>query len=312
MDLDELAVGVVRALLVRGPGGAAGVDHGVRALAEHHARAARREHDRRGGERVYLDAGQVERGDAAAASRLVDHRRAELPLLQFPDAPRGLVAAHLFVEGVDELLARGRSGEGRAMEERAAEAAEVEESFRGAVERYAHAVEEEDDPRAGLAHRLHGRLVGEEVAAVDRVVEVSPGRVALPLPVDRGVDPALCAHRVRAFDRHDGEEVDREPRFGDPDGGHEAREPTPDDDEAGLGHGHARNAMRMANAVPYMTTKKPRHTARSVRCARWPTVMPHVTQKVQMPLVKWKTEASTPTRYAVNVIGSTIMRCMKP
>src|SRR5439155_19698539 len=101
---------------------------------------------------------------------------------------RRLWPADRLGERVARMLARGRAGEGRAMEERAPETAEVEEPFRRPAERHAHAVEEEDDPRPGLAHRLHGRLVGEEVAAVDRVIEVPPGRVALPLPVDRGVD----------------------------------------------------------------------------------------------------------------------------
>ncbi len=58
------------------------------------------------------------------------------------------------------------------MIERAAEAAEVQEAFGGAVEGDAHAVEEIDDGGALLAHELDGSLVGEEVAAVDGVVEV--------------------------------------------------------------------------------------------------------------------------------------------
>src|SRR5207244_6913802 len=65
------------------------------------------------------------------------------------------------------------------------------------------------------------------------------GRVALPLPVDRGVDPALRTDRVRALDGHDGEQVDGEPRLGDPDGGHQARQPAADDDEAGPQIGRA-------------------------------------------------------------------------
>ena len=67
----------------------------------------------------------------------------------------------------------------------------------------------------GLAHVLDGRLVGEEVAAVDGVVEVLAGGVALALEVLGGVDAALGADRVRALDRDDGEEVDRAAGLGD-------------------------------------------------------------------------------------------------
>ena len=232
MHLDELAVRVVRALLVHGARGAARVDDGVRALAEDHARAPRRQHDGGRGEGVDLHAGEIERGDAAAVARLVDDGGAELPLLELPHETGRLVAAHLLVERVDQLLPRRRAGEGGAMEQRAAEAAEVEQPFGRPVERDAHAVEEEDDRRPRLAHRLHRRLVRQEVAAVDRVVEVPPRRVALALPVDGGVDPALCTDGVRALDRHEREQVDGEPRLGDADRGHEAREPAADDDEA--------------------------------------------------------------------------------
>jgi len=45
---------------------------------------------------------------------------------RFADFAFGLVAADLFVESVEKLLAGGGSGEGCAMEEGAAEAAEVE------------------------------------------------------------------------------------------------------------------------------------------------------------------------------------------
>ena len=70
-----------------------------------------------------------------------------------------------------------------------------------------------------VAHGLHGRLVGEEVAAVDRVVEVLPGGVALALQVLGGVDAALGADRVRPLDRDDGEEVNVTSHLGNLDGG---------------------------------------------------------------------------------------------
>jgi hypothetical protein len=142
-------------------------------------------------------------------------------------------AAYLLVERVQQLLAGGCAGEGGAVEERAAEAAEVQQALRRAVEGHAHAVEQVDDGRPLLTHLLHRRLVCEEVAAVDGVVEVGPGRVALALEVLGGVDAALRAHRVRALDRHDGEEVDGAAGLGDLDDGSEAGQASSYDDDAG-------------------------------------------------------------------------------
>src|SRR5437588_13111506 len=97
----------------------------------------------------------------------------------------------------------------------AAEASEVEKTFGRAREGDAHSVEEVYDRGGHLAHLLDGRLAGEEVAAVDRVVEVLPGRVALAFGVDRAVDAALRTDRVRALDGHDREEFDRVPALRD-------------------------------------------------------------------------------------------------
>ena len=67
-----------------------------------------------------------------------------------------LEAAHLLVERVEELLPGRRAGERRAVEERAAEATEIEQPFRRAVEGHAHAVEHEDDARRRVAMPLTG------------------------------------------------------------------------------------------------------------------------------------------------------------
>ena len=126
----------------------------------------------------------------------------------FLTLPSDFVAADLLVERVEKLLAGGGAGEGGAVIEGAAEAAEVEQAFGSAVERDAHAIEEVDDGGRGFAHGLDGRLVGEEVAAVDGVVEVLVGGVAFALEVFGGVDAALGADRMGALDGNDGEEVD--------------------------------------------------------------------------------------------------------
>jgi hypothetical protein len=74
---------------------------------------------------------------------------------------------------VEQLLAGGGAGEGGAVVQGPAEAAEIQvQALGGAAESHAHAVEHVDDARRGLAHGLHRGLVGQEVAAVNGVVEV--------------------------------------------------------------------------------------------------------------------------------------------
>ncbi len=171
--------------------------------------------------------------DAAADAVVVEDGGEELPAFVLGDLAFGLVAADLLVERVEELLAGGGAGEGGALVERAAEAAEVEQAFGGAVEGDAHAVEQVDDGRALRGHVLDGGLVGEEVAAVDGVVEVLEDGVALALEVLGGVDAALGADGVRALDGDDREEVDGAAGFGDLDDGGEAGEASAYDDDAG-------------------------------------------------------------------------------
>ena len=134
------------------------------------------------------------------------------------------MAADLLVERVEELLAGGRARECGALVERASEAAEVEQAFGCPVERHSHSIEEVDDGGALRGHVLDRRLVGEEVAAVDGVVEVLEDGVAFALEVLGRVDAALRADRVRTLDGDDGEQVDLAAGFGDLDDGREAGE----------------------------------------------------------------------------------------
>src|SRR6266446_9758832 len=117
----------------------------------------------------------------------------------------GFVAADLLVERVEKLLAGGCSGERGTVVEGAAEAAKVEQTFGRAIERNAHAVEQIDNAGRGVAHGFDRRLVGEEVASVDGVVEVLPGGIAFAFQVLGGVDASLRANRVRALYGNDGE-----------------------------------------------------------------------------------------------------------
>ncbi len=111
-----------------------------------------------------------------------------------------------------------------------AEAAEIEQSFGGAVEHHTHAIEEINDRWRGLAHPFNGRLIAEEVAPVDGVVEMNPGRVALAFRIDGAVDSTLRADRMRALYRNDGEKIDVLAGLGEFDSSGEPRETTADHD----------------------------------------------------------------------------------
>src|SRR4051794_14672086 len=110
------------------------------------------------------------------------------------------------------------------MVEGAAEAAEVQQAFRCAIEGDAHAIEQIDDGRRGLAHVLDRRLIGEEIATVDGVVKVLPGGVAFAFKIFCCVDSALSAYRVRALYWDDREQIDGATFFRDLDHGREPGE----------------------------------------------------------------------------------------
>ena len=78
MYLDELAVGVQRALAVAARSSIASVDGGIGGLAEHCPAAARSDDHRIGGEGAYLHSGKVLRGHAAAHA-VVGYGGNELP-----------------------------------------------------------------------------------------------------------------------------------------------------------------------------------------------------------------------------------------
>ena len=201
-------------------------------LAEDGADAAGGDDDGVGREGADFHGAQVHGADAAADAVAVEHGGEKFPVLVLLDLAFGLVAAHLFVERVEKLLAGGGAGERGAVVERAAEAAEVEQAFGSAVEGHAHAIEQVDDAGRGFAHGLDRRLVGEKVAAVNGVVKMLPGGVAFALEVLGGVDAALRADRVRALDGDDGEQVDVAAHFGDLDDGGESGQSAANHDDS--------------------------------------------------------------------------------
>ena len=231
MDLQELGVAELRTLLIDGGDGGAVADRRRRAAAVDLARAARREDDDVSGERDDLHRVHVLRDDAAADAVLVLDDADELPELVLFHAALDFPAADLLVERVEELLARRGAGEAGALVLLAAEVAEVENALRRARERHAHAVEHLDELRRGLDHALDSELVGEEVAAVDRVIEMLVDGIMLALRVHAGVDAALGAEGVGALDGAVGEEVYLAAALANLERRHEAGEAAADDDD---------------------------------------------------------------------------------
>ena len=157
----------------------------------------------------------------------------EIPEFVLRDLAVDFPAADLLVEGIEQLLAGRRAGEGGALEQRAAEAALIAKTFRRAIERHAQPVHQVDDPRPPLGHFLDGRLVLQKVAAVDRVVEVQPLAVAL-LAGERvdAVDAALGADAVRPFDGREAHQIDVDAQFGQLHRGRQPGQPAADDHHA--------------------------------------------------------------------------------
>ncbi len=157
VNLDELAVGIVGALLKQGRlGGAVQATELVllpkRAPLPPVA--------------MMMASAEKERSSMERRSRAVMPRATPLESSTaernshpsyFFDLAVGLIAANLFVERVEKLLAGGGAGESGAMVERAAEAPEIEQALGGAVEGHAHAVEQVDNGRRRLAHGLDRR-----------------------------------------------------------------------------------------------------------------------------------------------------------
>jgi hypothetical protein len=105
-------------------------------------------------------------------SLVVEDGSQEVPELVLGHFARHAPTTHLLVQGIEQLLAGGRPGEGGAAEERAAEAALVAEALVGAIEGHSQAVQQVDNSRRPGDHFLHRRLMLQKLAAVDGVVEM--------------------------------------------------------------------------------------------------------------------------------------------
>ncbi len=179
MDLNELSIAVLGAGPIGAAGGSAGANHRHRRAAIDQSAAARSDDHGIGRKAAYLHRHEVLTHTAAADAIFVEDGRQEIPVFELPDLSLYCPAAHLIVEGVQQLLAGGGAGKGGSLVKRAAEAALVAKALRRPVERHAQSVHEINDLRAPIGHFLHGRLMLQEVATVDRIVEMLPFVVAL-------------------------------------------------------------------------------------------------------------------------------------
>src|SRR5437868_12095295 len=146
--------------------------------------------------------------DAAANAVAVEHGGEKFPVLVLCNFALGFVTAHLLIERVKKLLTGGGAGKRGAVVKCPAETTEIEQAFRSAIEGHAHAVEEVDDSRRGIAHSFDRWLVGEKIAAVNRVIKVLPGGVAFAFQILGSIDAALRANRMRPLHGDDREQVD--------------------------------------------------------------------------------------------------------
>src|SRR5215472_7696640 len=104
MNLDELAVGVVAALLVKRRLRRSGADYGIRRLAEDGANAAGGHDESVPRKSAYLHGAQVHGADTAADPVAVEHGAQKLPSLVLRNAAFGFVTADLLIERIGKLL----------------------------------------------------------------------------------------------------------------------------------------------------------------------------------------------------------------
>ncbi len=209
MHLDKLAVGVFRPLLIHRAGRRAGVHHGIGRAVVDNARPAGRQNDGVGPELLNGHGAQILGDDALADAVLVPDDAQELPELILFDLAVHFRPPRLLVQRIQQLLPRRRARIGRPVVLGAAEPPEIQQAFAGAVKHDPHAVQQIDNAGRMVAHMLDRRLVGEKVAAVNRVVQMLIGRIALAFRIDRAVDAALSADRMAALDGNKREQVYR-------------------------------------------------------------------------------------------------------
>src|SRR5262249_32196130 len=145
MNLNELTIRILRALLITRRDGAAGTDHRVRRFTEDQTRTTSGDNHSVSGKRLELECLQVHRDQSTTNLMIVEHQRHHFPVFKLSDFTADFVSANLFVESVEKLLARRRTGKGSAVMFSATKTTKVEQAFRRSREGNTHAVEQVND-----------------------------------------------------------------------------------------------------------------------------------------------------------------------
>src|SRR5690606_7693702 len=156
------------------------------------SRTTRSDYNRIGGKRPDFHRKEVLANATAANAVVVQDWPKEIPKFVLGDFAGRRPTPHLLVKRIQDLLACRSAREGRAFVQGAAEPPAIEKTFDRAVKRDAQSVQKVNHLGRPIRHFLDGRLVGQEVAAVNRVVKVLPLVVAgLAGQVVYAIDPAL-------------------------------------------------------------------------------------------------------------------------
>src|SRR5438309_8807669 len=111
MHLDEFAVGVVTALLIKRRLRGAGADHRICRLTKDCADSAGGDDHRVRRKSPHLHGVQVYGADASTHAAAIKHSREKLPMLVLSHPALGFEAAHLLIERIQELLPGGGAGD---------------------------------------------------------------------------------------------------------------------------------------------------------------------------------------------------------
>ena len=222
MDLQELRVADFCALLVYSRNSRTIADRGSRATTIDLTRAAGCQDDNISREGYDLVGVHILGNDTTANAVLVLDDLDEFPELILLHAALDFPTANLLIKSIQQLLTSRRTGEAGTFILLTTEVTEIEDTFSRTRERYAHAIEHLDELWSSFNHAFYSQLISQEVTAIYGIIEMLINAVVLALRIHAGVDAALCAQRMGAFDRAVREQVNLAAVFADLQRSHEA------------------------------------------------------------------------------------------
>ena len=136
MHLNELAVPILGSRLERATDCTSGANHRHRRPAEDQPASAGRQNEKVGGKGADLHRDKILSHTPATTTCLVENGSQKVPELELADPPRDFPSPYLFIQGIQQLLARRRTGERRPFVEGSSETATIQETLGCAVERH--------------------------------------------------------------------------------------------------------------------------------------------------------------------------------